>query len=52
MRPSKVDFDTAERGSIVVGHLTTNPEVDGLNPVIQVEHWRREKCGTAFAISA
>ncbi len=37
-RQLKVDFDMAAQDSIVIGHLTRNPESEGSNPFAQTEH--------------
>ncbi len=33
-----MDFDMGKQGSIVIGHLTRNPESKESNPVVKVEH--------------
>jgi hypothetical protein len=37
---SKVDFDMAVQGSIVVGYLTSNPEIEASNPVTTRFKWK------------
>jgi len=33
-----VDFDMGKQGSIVIEHLTRNPESEGSYPFVQLEH--------------